>query len=109
MLIWCLVPRDLSTIDLESKDAITWYYPHVWHSYPYLYPRVTFEDPELARGFYYTSGIESFVSTMETSALMGMNVAQLIVDDYLQLIESEGKPEQKVLSEKEKDSHVEEL
>jgi len=43
---------------------------------------VTFEDLELATGFYYTSGIESFISTMETSALMGMNVAQLIVDDF---------------------------
>ena len=43
---------------------------------------MTFEDLELATGFYYTSGIESFISTMETSALMGMNVAQLIVDDF---------------------------
>jgi prenylcysteine oxidase / farnesylcysteine lyase len=50
---------------------------------------VTFEDPELARGFYYTSGIESFISTMETSALMGMNVAQLIIDDYLDVVEKE--------------------
>jgi hypothetical protein len=49
------------------------------------YPRVSFEEIELARGFYYTSGIESFISTMETSALSGMNVAQLIVDDYLQV------------------------
>jgi prenylcysteine oxidase/farnesylcysteine lyase len=48
---------------------------------------VTFEDPELARGFYYTSGIESFISTMETSALMGKNVAQLIMDDYLEVME----------------------
>lgn len=48
---------------------------------------MTFEDTELARGFYYTSGIESFISTMETSALMGMNVAQLIMDDYLGVLE----------------------
>lgn len=48
---------------------------------------MTFEDPELARGFYYTSGIESFISTMETSALMGKNVAQLIMDDYLEVME----------------------
>jgi prenylcysteine oxidase / farnesylcysteine lyase len=58
----------------------------VWYSYPYAYPRVTFEDIELARGLYYTAGIESFISTMETSALMGMNVAQLIMDDYLEVI-----------------------
>ncbi|RDW63982.1 hypothetical protein BP5796_10484 [Coleophoma crateriformis] len=80
------IPTDLSTINVDSGDAISWYYPHVWHSYPYEYPRVTFEDSELARGFYYTSGIESFISTMETSALMGMNVAQLVVDDYLELV-----------------------
>lgn len=36
--------------------------------------------------------MESFISTMETSALMGMNVARLVVDDYLQL---------EVLAEKE--------
>lgn len=53
---------------------------------------MTFEEIELARGFYYTSGMESFISTMETNALMGMNVAQLIVNDYLHLIEDqEGK------------------
>lgn len=73
---------NLSLITQESGHPISWYYPKVWHSYPYEYPRVTFEDPELAQGFYYTSGIESFISTMETSALMGMNVAQLIVDDF---------------------------
>lgn len=44
---------------------------------------MTFEDPELSKGFYYTSGMESFISTMETSALMGKNVAQLIMDDFL--------------------------
>ncbi|CAI4214696.1 unnamed protein product [Parascedosporium putredinis] len=32
-------------------------------------------------GLYYTSGIESFISTMETSALMGKNVAKLIVNE----------------------------
>lgn len=73
-------------MDTSTSDAISWYYPHVWHSYPYEYPRVTFEETELARGLYYTSGIESFISTMETSALMGMNVAQLIIDDYLEVM-----------------------
>lgn len=75
---------------------------------------MTFEELELARGFYYTSGIESFISTMETSALMGMNVAQLIVDDYLQILEdkvdhSEETPLQVALSEKQKDVEVQEL
>jgi prenylcysteine oxidase/farnesylcysteine lyase len=74
---------------------------------------VTFEDPELARGFYYTSGIESFISTMETSALMGMNVAQLVVDDYLQVLEDQGEgiqsPLQMGTSENKKDMPIEEL
>ncbi|KAI1763479.1 prenylcysteine oxidase [Hypoxylon sp. FL1150] len=64
-------------------DPISWYYPAVFHPYPQKYPRVTFQDPILGDGLYYTSGIESFISTMETSALMGMNVARLIIDDYL--------------------------
>jgi prenylcysteine oxidase/farnesylcysteine lyase len=79
------LPEDLSMISQESGHAVSWYYPKVWYSYPYELPRVTFEELELAQGFYYTSGIESFISTMETSALMGMNIAQLIVDDYLQV------------------------
>ena len=54
---------------------------------------MTFEDPELARGLYYTSGMESFISTMETSALMGMNVARLVVDDWLNVMGGEGEKE----------------
>ena len=71
---------------------------------------MTFEDLELARGLYYTSGIESFISTMETSALMGKNVAQLIVDDYLRVLEDEkladAGAQKVVLAE---GGHVEEL
>jgi len=106
------IPKDLSAVKADSGEAITWYYPKVWHSYPYEFPRVTFEDLELARGFYYTSGIENFISTMETSALMGMNVAQLIVNDYLQLLEEKAEGEttaQAILEEKPKNEHVEEL
>ncbi|CAK7210287.1 hypothetical protein SBRCBS47491_000725 [Sporothrix bragantina] len=69
---------DTSTTELP---VISWYYPHVFHSYPKALPRVTFQDPVVGDGLYYTSGIESFISTMETSALMGKNVARLIVDD----------------------------
>lgn len=107
-----LVPTNLSAINIDSGDAISWYYPHVWNSYPYEYPRVTFEDPELARGFYYTSGIESFISTMETSSLMGMNVAQLVVDDYLEVTaqeDSKENPSQAVFSEKGEHAQNEEL
>lgn len=50
---------------------------------------------------------------METSALMGMNVAQLIVNDYLEGLDSQhangGSPLQKALPDKQKDTKVLEL
>lgn len=68
----------------DADDAkVSWIYRHVWQAYPYLYPRVTFEDPILGDNLWYTSGIESFISTMETSSLMGMNVARLVVDGWI--------------------------
>jgi prenylcysteine oxidase/farnesylcysteine lyase len=54
----------------------------LWYSYPREYPRVTFEEIKLDDGLWYTSGIESFISTMETSALSGKNVARLIKDEW---------------------------
>lgn len=71
-------------VSANRDSEITWKYEKIWHSYPYLEPRVTFEDIQLdAEGkVWYTSGIESFVSTMETSSLMGMNVARLVVDRW---------------------------
>lgn len=92
------MPENLTAIHSGTDSPITWYYHHEWKSYPYLFPRVTFEDPELARGFYYTSGMESFISTMETSALMGMNVARLVMDDYLNVLGGEEQG-QKVVKE----------
>ncbi|KAI9779620.1 MAG: hypothetical protein M1839_007285 [Geoglossum umbratile] len=77
-------------------DNVTWIHRHVWNSYPYLYPRVTFEEPVLDKGLWYTSGIESFISTMETSSLMGMNVARLVVDAW----EGKGEEEEKVVRAK---------
>ena len=65
-----------------SKEDVSWVYEKVWHSYPYLHPRVTFEELKLDEGLWYTSGVESFISTMETSSLMGMNVARLVVDEW---------------------------
>jgi prenylcysteine oxidase/farnesylcysteine lyase len=83
---------------------ISWYYPHVFHSYPVLNPRATFQDPVLADGLYYTSGIESFISTMETSALMGKNVARLVLDDLARAEKEGGEEEEWVLVEGE-DEH----
>ena len=79
----------LPTTPTDSKDElspsdVTWIYRKVWDSYPYEYPRVTFEETQLAPGFWYTSGMDSFISTMETNALMGMNVARLLVDRWLE-------------------------
>lgn len=76
---------------LPSTD-LTWSREKVWHSYPYEVPRTEFEhirldgsDLGVGRGVYYTSGIESFISTMETSALMGRNVAGLIIQELAAL------------------------
>jgi prenylcysteine oxidase/farnesylcysteine lyase len=68
--------------DLKESD-VSWIYRKLWQSYPYEYPRVTFEELRLDENLWYTSGIESFISTMETSALMGMNVAKLVVDEWV--------------------------
>lgn len=78
----------------KEEKLITWLFEKVWHSYPYLPPRVTFEDIQLDKEgkVWYTSGIESFISTMETSSLMGMNVARLVVDGWADATDS-GKEE----------------
>lgn len=68
--------------NIFSRD-VTWIYRKVWNSYPYEYPRVTFEDIKLRKGLWYTAGMESFISTMETNALMGKNVAKLVVNEWL--------------------------
>lgn len=83
----------LTPLDASSNPPITWIYEKVWQSYPYLPPRITFEDVQLDEEgkVWYTSGIESFISTMETSSLMGMNVARLIADGW--------KSERKILEE----------
>ena len=68
--------------DEISKEDVTWIHRKIWNSYPYEYPRVSFEELKLGQNLWYTSGIESFISTMETSSLMGMNIARLIVDEW---------------------------
>ena len=72
----------LEDAKISDKD-ITWIYRKLWNSYPYEYPRVTFEKIRLGDGLWYTSGMDSFISTMETNALMGRNVARLIVDKWV--------------------------
>jgi prenylcysteine oxidase / farnesylcysteine lyase len=83
--------EDDDTVQAISRADVSWSHEKKWHSYPYEYPRVTFEALDLdSAGLWYTSGIESFISTMETSALMGKNVARLVVDG---LVGGEGEGE----------------
>ncbi|KAI9735933.1 MAG: hypothetical protein M1834_001399 [Cirrosporium novae-zelandiae] len=74
------VSTDLS--DFPAED-ISWLTEKIWEAYPFLYPRVTFERPKIDEGLWYTSGMEAFISTMETSALMGKNIAKLISDEWV--------------------------
>ena len=97
-----------------AKQDVGWSYEKVWEAYPYEVPRTEFDKIRLEeyffekdcsgdqdykssegggasvkpisgpRGLWYTGGMESFISTMETNALMGKNVARLIVDQLLQ-------------------------
>ncbi|KAI5817025.1 Prenylcysteine lyase-domain-containing protein [Pyronema omphalodes] len=76
------VRRILGVAPESEEEVTTWSYRHTWKSYPYEYPRVTFEEVKLASGVWYTAGMESFISTMETSALMGMNVAKLVIGEW---------------------------
>ncbi|KAI4092268.1 MAG: hypothetical protein L6R37_007605 [Teloschistes peruensis] len=68
-----------------TSSKISWTHTKIWDSYPYLPPRRLFDailldsDSDSGRGgVWYTAGIETFVSTMETSSLMGMDVAGLV-------------------------------
>ncbi|CAI7647474.1 unnamed protein product [Penicillium bialowiezense] len=70
------------TIGDLPKSDVSWFHEKLWNPYPVLYPRVTFEDAVLAPSVWYTGGIESFISTMETSALMGRNVATLMFQSW---------------------------
>jgi prenylcysteine oxidase/farnesylcysteine lyase len=67
----------------DVNGTVSWIYHKVWNSYPREFPRVTFEEIELDEGLWYTSGIEGFISTMETSALSGKNVARLVRDGWM--------------------------
>jgi prenylcysteine oxidase/farnesylcysteine lyase len=74
---------DSEAEDGDPNGSVGWIHHKLWYSYPREYPRVTFEEIELDEGLWYTSGIESFISTMETSALSGKNVARLVRDKWV--------------------------
>ncbi|OWB54543.1 catalytic activity protein [[Candida] boidinii] len=85
--IFSMQELDISTVTSffknkkNSKNDIeinNFYHKH-WNSYPILKPITKFNEFELdSDGFYYLNSMESFISTMETSALAGANVAALI-------------------------------
>ena len=75
-------PDPECSLEEIPRVHVSWLYEKTWKSYPYLHPRRTFEGPLLDDHIYSTAGIESFISTMETSALSGKNVAKLIVDGW---------------------------
>lgn len=72
--------------DLDPRD-VSWKVEKVWHSYPVEHPRTSFENItyslEGGGKLWYTSSVEGFISTMETSSLMGMNVARLLVNEWM--------------------------
>lgn len=83
-----ILGQQVSDRESEGEDVngvVSWVHRKVWDSYPREYPRVTFEEIKLDGddgALWYTSGIESFISTMETSALSGKNVAKLIANKW---------------------------
>src|SRR5947207_2602573 len=69
--------------ELFIGAPIEWIFRKQWEAYPRLDPIEKFAPIELypdleGIGVWYTSGIESFISTMETSALSGRNIAALV-------------------------------
>ncbi|KAL6709422.1 hypothetical protein ACN47E_001357 [Coniothyrium glycines] len=76
--------------------GVSWIHRKRWHSYPREYPRVTFDAVQLDTALWYTSGVEAFVSTMETSALSGRNVARLVRDAWVEEGEGEGEGEERM-------------
>jgi prenylcysteine oxidase / farnesylcysteine lyase len=72
----------------EDPLEVTWIHRHIWHSYPIKAQATEFAPVRLDQDIWYTAGIETFISTMETSALSGKNVARLMVDEWIMERES---------------------
>lgn len=71
-----------SISDIPTSD-VSWSFVKTWESYPYELPRVTFDNLKLDdHALYWTGAIETFISTMETSSLMGSNIATLIANEW---------------------------
>ena len=89
-----ILDLELETDGSISQGDISWIYHKKWLSYPREYPRSEFEPIRLdngrtGEGIYYTASMEGFISTMETSALMGRNVARLMVNGWKEETEND--------------------
>ena len=97
-----ILGKPVSDAEVEHGDVnghVSWIHHKLWHSYPDERPRVTFDEIKLDEGLWYTSAIEPFISTMETSALSGKNVARLIADGWMLKGENVGDDDASVESE----------
>ena len=65
------------------EEDVSWVHRKLWQSYPFEVPRVTFEELRLDENLWYTGGMESFIRCRETMALMGKNVANLVVEEWV--------------------------
>ncbi|OLL26141.1 Farnesylcysteine lyase [Neolecta irregularis DAH-3] len=82
-LVWKIFSLEEVTdvrLDELFSGEITWIYQHKWEAYPKLRPRSDFGKIEVEKGLWWINGMEGFISTMETSALMGRNIAALIAN-----------------------------
>ena len=52
-----------------------------WDSYPKLPPVSDYPSLKADGGLWYVNSMESFISTMETEALSGRNIADLLVQE----------------------------
>lgn len=75
-------PKEISDEMLQSLfpiySKISWIHRKIWKSYPKLKPISEFGNFKVDDNLWYLNIIEQFISTMETSALAGANVAALI-------------------------------
>lgn len=74
-------PTDHYLSDIFGNVTILDKIGTLWHSYPNTRPIYDeYPNVELLHNLFYTSSIDAFISTMETNALSGKNVARLIAD-----------------------------
>ncbi|KAK6363149.1 hypothetical protein TWF730_000596 [Orbilia blumenaviensis] len=78
----------------DTKNALSWSHRKLWQAYPVEEPRSSFQEAQLDFGMWYTAGMESFISCMETMSLSGKNVAANIVEGWVSAHRSEQVPGQ---------------